>query len=486
MNTNFILMADSYKFSHWLQYPEGTDGYFGYIEARGCERGWNELEMFSLQIFLKRVLSKPITQENIDEAAAFAAIHGEPFNKEGWEYILKTYNGYIPVTIKALPEGTIAPLLVPIVTVECLDKNCFWVGSFLETALLRAVWYGTTVATLSWQCRQVIKKEMELSCDVIDGLNFKLHDFGARGVSSAESAGIGGAAHLASGAMGSDTIEGIWTANKYYNIAMAGFSIPAAEHSTITSWGKDGEVEAYRNMLQKYAKPGAILAVVSDSYDIFNACENLWGGTLKQEVIDSGAIVVIRPDSGDPETVVLKCIEILGEKFGTTRNSKGYQVLNNVRLIQGDGVNERSIRCILANLRLHGWSAGNIAFGMGGALLQGINRDTLQFAMKCSAIRVNGEWRDVSKNPVTDSGKRSKAGRISTYQKGHGPVQLVCERVDAHVDDPTWEDKKIHMPDAMDVVYELRRTQVDQDGDGIYTPVIKEYTFDEIRARANK
>ena len=240
---------------------------------------------------------------------------------------------------------------------------------------------------------------------------FKVHDFGARGVSSQETAAIGGAAHLVN-FMGSDTMAALLLHRKFYNCAMAGFSIPAAEHSTITSWGRENEIEAYRNMLKNFAKPGATVAVVSDSWNIYEAVEKIWGEQLKQEVIDSGATIVIRPDSGEPVEVVSKVAHLLGEKFGTTINSKGYKVLKNVRIIQGDGVNQNSIRQILQRLKDENFSASNIAFGIGGSLLQKIDRDTLKFAYKCSAIVTNGEWRDVYKQPITDAGKNSKRGRL--------------------------------------------------------------------------
>jgi nicotinamide phosphoribosyltransferase len=193
---------------------------------------------------------------------------------------------------------------------------------------------------------------------------------------------------------------------------MAGFSIPAAEHSTITSWGRENEVEAYRNMLRNFAKPGKTVAVVSDSWDIYNAVEKIWGEELREEVVKSGATVVIRPDSGEPIEVVSRVAQILADKFGTTTNSKGFRVLKNVRIIQGDGVNPDSIRQILQRLKDLGFSASNIAFGIGGALLQKINRDTMKFAYKCSAIVVGGELHDVYKQPITDAGKSSKRGRL--------------------------------------------------------------------------
>jgi nicotinamide phosphoribosyltransferase len=258
--------------------------------------------------------------------------------------------------------------------------------------------------------------------------------------------------------MGSDTISGVLFAREYYNAGIAGFSIPAAEHSTITSWGRDNEVKAYANMVDQFARPGSILAVVSDSYDIFNAASKLWGEELKQKVIDSGATIVIRPDSGDPVVVNRKLIEILGEKFGYTKNAKGFKVLNNVRLIQGDGVNERTISSILGAFMAMGWSADNIAFGMGGALLQQIDRDTQKFAMKCSSACIDGKWINVQKDPITDSGKKSKAGRVTLFQNRDGSYYSGVE---------DWMESAL--------------IEVFRDG-----KLIKEYTFDEVRGNSNK
>jgi nicotinamide phosphoribosyltransferase len=256
-------------------------------------------------------------------------------------------------------------------------------------------------------------------------LPFKLHDFGARGVSSLESAGLGGAAHLVN-FMGTDTVAGVLTARAYYHEPMAGFSIPAAEHSTITSWGREREVDAYANMLRQFAKPGSLVAVVSDSYDIYTAIREYWGTTLRQQVIDSGATVVIRPDSGDPVEVVHQCLELLDEAFGSTVNGKGYKVLNHVRLIQGDGVDPDSIRAILERITEAGYATDNIAFGMGGGLLQKLNRDTQKFALKCSAARVDGQWIDVYKDPVTDAGKTSQRGRLTLLRHvEYGSVKTV-------------------------------------------------------------
>ncbi len=459
---NILLNTDSYKVSMFKQYPTGTTGVYSYIESRGGR--YDRTVFFGLQAFIKEYLSVPITQADIDIAEEILTAHGEPFNRQGWQYILDKHNGYLPVVIRAVPEGTVVPVKNVLATIENTDPECFWLTTWLETALLRAIWYPTTVATQSWTIKQVIAEYLEKTGDptLID---FKLHDFGARGVSSLESAGIGGAAHLVN-FMGSDTISGVLFAREYYNAGISGFSIPAAEHSTITSWGRDNEVKAYENMVKQFGKPGAIVAVVSDSYDIFNAASKLWGEDLRQSVIDSGATVVIRPDSGDPVEVNRRLVEILGEKFGYTVNEKGFKVLNNVRLIQGDGVNELTIRSILGAFMAMGWSADNIAFGMGGALLQALDRDTQKFAMKCSSAEINGEWIDVQKDPVTDSGKKSKKGRVQLWTNSGGEFA-------SEIAEPKyWSDKGIGgWTSAM--------VEVFRDG-----KLVNEISFEQVRANA--
>jgi nicotinamide phosphoribosyltransferase len=461
---NLILNTDSYKVSMWKQYPAGTTGVYSYIESRGGR--YDRTVFFGLQAFIKEYLLKPITQSDIDVADEILTAHGEPFNRAGWQYILDKHAGFLPVVIRAVPEGTVVPVKNVLATIENTDPECFWLTTWLETALLRAVWYGTTVATQSYTIKQVILDFLERTGDP-NLIDFKLHDFGARGVSSLESAGIGGAAHLVN-FMGTDTITGILFAREYYNAGIAGFSIPAAEHSTITSWGRDGEVDAYRNILNNFASPGSIVAIVSDSYDIYNAVENLWGGELRQQVIDSGATVVIRPDSGDPVEVNRRLVEMLGKKFGYTTNSKGFKVLNNVRLIQGDGINELTVRSILGAFMAMGWSADNIAFGMGGALLQAVDRDTQKFAMKASSAEINGKWVDVQKDPITDAGKKSKAGRVTLWTNSGGEFA-------SGVTEPTgWTDKGIgQWTEALVPVYWNGNLH-------------KDYTFDEVRANARK
>ncbi|MBW9267858.1 MAG: nicotinate phosphoribosyltransferase [Candidatus Thiodiazotropha sp. (ex. Lucinisca nassula)] len=414
-SNNLILNTDSYKASHYLQYPPGTEYISSYIESRGGR--YPQTLFFGLQAFLKQYLLTPISRDDIDEAEVLLTLHGLPFNRQGWNYILEQYGGFLPLSIEAVPEGSVVPASNVMLQVVNTDPRVPWLTSYIETALLRGIWYPATVATYSFQVRTLIEAYLEETAVNTDGLPFKLHDFGARGASSHETAGLGGLAHLVN-FQGTDTVAALIAARRWYGEEMAGFSIPAAEHSTITAWGEENEEVAYRNMLEQFAGEGRLVAVVSDSYDLWHALSNLWGGSLRSEVMRNGGTVVIRPDSGDPVKVVTETIECLMRKFGAQQNAKGYWVLPDyIRVIQGDGIDPDSIAAILTAMKAKQQSAENVAFGMGAALLQKVNRDSQRFAMKASAIRIDGKWRDVYKDPVTDPAKRSKAGRLALVEE---------------------------------------------------------------------
>jgi len=421
---SIILRTDSYKFSQWIQLPANTVNISSYIESRGGEP---ESVFFGLQAFVKDYLLEPITMLDVARAERIVQSHGLPFNREGWEIIVHEHNGFLPITIEAVPEGTVMPTRNVQVQVSLTkdDSRLAWLVSYIETCLLRGVWYPSTVATKSRKFKKLIAAALLRSSDapVDQQLMFKLHDFGSRGSSSGETAILGGMAHLVNFS-GTDTAEALVGVMQYYNTeSVVGFSIPASEHSTITSWGRENEAKAYENMIDTFAGPGKLYACVSDSYDIWNAISNIWGGELRDKVIASGGTLVIRPDSGEPVDVVVRCLQLLDIAFGSTTNSKGFRVLHpSVRLIQGDGINETSLPLILEAIIAAGYAIDNIAFGMGGGLLQAWNRDTLRYAMKASARKTTaGAWIGFSKNPITDSGKRSKEGRLGlVYECGLG------------------------------------------------------------------
>jgi nicotinamide phosphoribosyltransferase len=450
--------TDSYKPSHWLQYPENTEYLFYNIESRGGK--YEKTVVFGPQMYAMEYLTEKVTLEQVVFADKFYAMHGEPFFYEGWMRLIEKYDGILPLEIRSVPEGTVMPAKQVIATVINTDPEFSWID--IETSMLRGVWYPTTVASQSWQIKQVIKGYLEKTGDVA-GLPFKLHDFGARGVSSFESAAIGGASHLLN-FMGSDTVSGILQLMRYYKPgAMPAYSIPAAQHSTTTILGIEGETSQFARMVRKLAKQGGLFAVVSDGFDIDEACVKWGTDPLKQMVIDSGATLVVRPDSGDPATIVLRCLKALEAGYGSTVNSKGYKVLNYVRVIQGDGINEESIREILDTAIAAGFSADNIAFGMGGALLQQVNRDTNKFAMKLSAAMIDGTWVDVYKDPKTDPGKKSKKGRVITVKNLDGSWDTIrAEDFDStkHVDQmrTIYKDGKMMIEDDLATI--RARTEV--------------------------
>jgi nicotinamide phosphoribosyltransferase len=427
---NIVLLADAYKYSHHKLYYPGTTKIYSYLESRGGQ--FDETVFFGLQYFLKYYLEgNVITKEKIDAAESFLTeVFGrtDVFDRSKFDYILEKYNGRLPVRIKAVPEGAVVPVNNVLMTIENTDPECFWLSNFLETLLMQ-VWYPCTVATVSREARKIVEEYFEETAAEASkpAIDFVLNDFGFRGVSSVESAGLGGAAHLIN-FMGSDTLMGSIVAQRYYDAQKVyGVSVPATEHSVCTLLGEEGELDVFKHILKTF--PTGIVACVSDSFDIFRACSEYWGTELKDLVLSRDGVLVIRPDSGDPVFTLLKVFDILMDKFGYTINEKGYKVLPpQVRVLQGDGINVQTIRSIYGALKVNGISAENLVLGMGGALLQKVDRDTQKFAFKCSYAEVNGKPVDVQKNPIevdahgklTQSFKKSKAGQLKLIRTDAG------------------------------------------------------------------
>ena len=413
---NIILLTDSYKQTHWKMYPPGTEYVESYFEARSGGE-YRENVFFGMHYLIHKYLhGLQVTQGMVEWADEFCQAHfgQELFNREGWEHIIDAHNGFLPISIRAVPEGTVVPEGNVLFVVRNTDPAVPWLVNHLETILVQ-LWYPCTVATISREQKKVLKRALEKS-GTVDRLPISLHDFGYRGSTSVESAALGGAAHLVN-FEGTDTLAGIELLQSYYDAYMPGISVPAAEHSTITAWGKEREVDAYRHILDQY--PKGFVSVVSDSWDVIKACRDIWGVTLKLDVItNSERTLVVRPDSGNPETMLPQILYVLGDMFGYTTNGKGYKVLtDSVRLIQGDGITRHSLPKIVDAILADGWSLDNIVFGSGGGLLQDCTRDTLRYAMKCSWVQIDGKGYDVSKQPVTDLSKRSKSGRLKLVKE---------------------------------------------------------------------
>lgn len=420
MPSNLVLKTDSYKLTHGAMYPEGTKGVYSYLEARRGARD-DETVFFGLQPILDD-LARGITPQDFMRAKEISDAHMGPgiFNEEGWLRILEVHGGKLPLRIKAAPEGTVVPVGNVLMTVENTDPHLPWLTNALESKLLH-VWYPITVATSSREVKKMLKEKLIEAGSPLDGLDFMLHDFGYRGVSSDESAAIGGAAHLVN-FQGTDTLVAIEFLQDNYDADMPAFSVPATEHSVMTSLGEVGEAVLVRDLLDKY--PSGILSLVGDSYDIFRFTRRI-GTDFRDRVTARDGKVVVRPDSGDPFTQVPQLLEILWECFTGTTTEKGYRVLDpHVGLLWGDGLDgPDEIEKIVVASMAAGFSPANLVFGMGGGLLQKVNRDTERFAFKCSAQKRNGVWVPIQKNPL-DQSKASKPGRLALIQTPGGFVTM--------------------------------------------------------------
>lgn len=454
MRYNPILDTDSYKLSQPMQYAPGTR----HVSALATTRGQSlraELMFFGLQMYLKAYLGEPVRSADIAEAEEVALAHGQPFAKQGWQHILSKHGGYLPLRIEALPEGTALRRGVPMVQVVNTDPALPWLTSHVETALLRAIWYPSTVATTAWRIRLALRPFLERTADEPEKvMPSRISDFGARSTSSLEQAAIGGVAHLVH-FDSSDSLPAVMHARRYYGHTMPAFSIPSAEHASVTSWGQAGEVEAYRNMIGTFAGKGSY-SVVSDSYDLHNAVTEIWGKTLQEEVRRGGGVLVIRPDSGDPIDTPVQVVTQLAYAFGTRLNTKGFKVIDaNVRVLQSDGVSLQDIQMILGRLESAGFSAENISFGMGSGLLQKVNRGTVSFTMRATAaMDDSGQWRELGRRRPHAQVNAAGSGRVAAIADGIDVVSVPLSELGGRQNlfQPVWENGELLVDWSLDDV----------------------------------
>ena len=511
---NFIIMSDSYKLTHHLLAPEKIEEVYSYMEPRGGEMNYTILCL--LQYYIKKhIAGVRITPEKIEAARAKAIAHFgfDCFNDKMWYHIWEQHGGKLPLEIKAVPEGLPIPVKNVILTIRNTDKKCAPLTNITETLLMK-LWAPNTVAAYSRIIKELMFKYHALSSDAPQWLiDFMHHDFGYRGTSSEESARILSAAAMIN-FKGTDTMGGLVLIDKYYNEPMAGFSVIASEHSVMCSYGgKNEELEAYRTIIKRVKKLAAefnppsgiiVLSLVSDTFNIYRVVNNILP-ELEKEFIgwtNNHGIpikIVIRPDSGNAidvlfgekdykntsENDIVKrmvseygeteanataliekgIFRILFEKFGSTINSKGFEVLHpQIGVLQGDGVSLKSIEKIYIRMMSEKIDSMNLVFGSGGKLLQAHDRDEQKYAIKATHVIIDGKGVNVQKDPITDSGKRSKKGYLKLVNEdgdgGRGIVTL-------QTGDPGFDD-------AVDML-----VPVFLDGE-----LIKEYTFAEIRANA--
>lgn len=428
---NIIASTDCYKFSHPFVVRRDVTSATSYIEARKGSYT-NEIVFFGMQAYIREYLTRHITMKDIDREERKAKSAMLPFDRVMWERVVNEFRGHVPVIIEALPEGTV--VRPGTVVVQVTSDEMPEIVADIETSLLRAIWYPSTVATLSraikkniieaynWSSDLDIKAPMTLAC--------ALNDFGARGCSSGETAALGGLAHAVN-FLGSDTYECIDAAIDYYghDLDRDGpviISVPATEHSVTTMNGEEAESSFVGNVIDTFTDMGfPIISIVADSYDLDRFVSQYIGTDHKEKIEARNGWIVVRPDSGEPTEIVPHVLQLLDEKFGSTLNSKGFKVLNpKVRVIQGDGVNLNSINDILDAVLLAGFSAENVVFGMGGQLLQAPMRDDFSWVMKTNEVTIDGVTHDVQKRPKTDMSKASKAGRQMVVHNGEKLVSV--------------------------------------------------------------
>jgi nicotinamide phosphoribosyltransferase len=460
---NSLLLTDFYKIGHVFQYPKNTTKVYSNFTARGSRiEGVNSVIFFGLQYFIKKYLMEEF-QKNFFEQPLEKILHDYKrtiknclgCDLHSYVHIENLHNlGYLPIEIKALPEGSIVPIKVPMFTIENTLPDFYWVTNFLETLISANLWQAITSATIANEYYKILKKWANKTGLDEDFLKFQAHDFSFRGMSSLESAITSGMGHLTSFS-GTDTIPAILAIENYYNVIsdnyLIGASIPATEHSVMCSATKDNELETFKRLIND-VYPNGYLSIVSDTWDLWKVCTE-YLPALKQDILTRNGKVVIRPDSGDPVDIIcgLKTngvleddktsnltpqqkgvIELLWDVFGGHINEQGYKVLaNHIGAIYGDSITLARANEICARLEAKGF-ASQCVFGIGSYTYQYNTRDTFNMAMKSTYIEINGVGQNIQKDPITDSGtKKSAIGLLKVELiNGHYSLKDSCAQED--------------------------------------------------------
>lgn len=418
--------TDVYKFGHRDQYPRGTNKVYAYLVARSSRiEGIDRTVFFGLQYYLQKYLMNPVTKGDVDEFMQLADSILGPGVIDRQQLDDLVTLGYIPLHIKAVEEGTMVEIGNVLMTITNTHPGFYWLVNYVET-LLSKVWYPCSVATISNRYRKLFELFADETCDNRDHIPFQLHDFGYRGVSSEETGAIGGASHLMN-FLGTDTTAGVDMLGKYYGGFESdnpiGLSVPASEHSVMCAhMAENDDFPAIENMLKLY--PNGVVSIVADTYDLWRAIVDGFGGKFKDLVLARDGKTVIRPDSGDPVKILcgdpgaksgspenIGVIRLLDEIFGSSENSKGFKVHNpKIGAIYGDAIFYERAEEIFTRMRDMGYASSNIVYGAGGLLLQSTTRDTFSFAIKATYCEVDNIPRAIMKDPVTDRKKTSLKG----------------------------------------------------------------------------
>lgn len=467
---NPILLVDTYKIHHNLMYPPGTTLiYSNFTPRKSRIPGIDKVVVFGIQYLIKEYLIRCFNEEFFTkDIDAIIAEYNEhlPVNADHFRALHKL--GYLPIQIKALEEGTLCPIGVPVLTIKNTLPEFYWLTNYLETLISAATWQAITSATIAYEYKKLLDGFALETTGSTAGVEWTAHDFSMRGMSSVESAIVSGMGHLLS-FTGSDNIPAIYGHKKYYSgKGLIGASVPATEHSVMCMYGKDDEIGTFKHLLDTY--PTGLLSVVSDTWNLWDVLTK-YLPELKDQIMKRDGKLVIRPDSGDPVDILCGTIQSLGTKeewattlktgrertpiekgviellwdiFGGAVNEQGYKQLDShIGAIYGDSITLDRARQICDRLKSKGFASTNVVFGVGSYTYQYNTRDTFGFAMKATYGEVlpivdssNPRWmkpegREIWKDPITDDGtKKSKKGLLRVVPcliEDVGDVRLIVE-----------------------------------------------------------
>ena len=463
---NPLFLTDGYKTGHHQQYPKGTTLVYSNFTPRsnkygpkGCDRVVSFGQQMVMQqlhdLFQRDFFSQPKDQVCREMKQELSMYLGMDYDVSHFEALYDL--GYLPIEVRSLTEGTLVPIKVPVLTIYNTHPDFYWLTNYLETILSNLMWKPLTSATIAHQYRKVLTKWMEKTDkDNAWFIDWQGHDFSMRGMDSVEAVISSGLGHLTSFS-GTDSLPAIYGARKYYGAEgfVAG-SVPATEHSVMCAGGKEDEESTFRRLLETY--PKGILSVVSDTWDLWRVCtEHIVA--LKEEILARDGKLVIRPDSGDPvdilcgtqifedrdhyndyemdrETILTTeekgVIELLWDVFGGTVNEQGYKVLDpHIGAIYGDSITIERADEICRRLEAKGFASTNVVLGIGSFTYQFNTRDTFGFAMKATYCEINGEGREIFKDPITDDGtKKSATGLLCVTRDEYSGDYMLMDRVD--------------------------------------------------------
>lgn len=475
-----ILLTDGYKLGHHFQYPKGTEMVYSNWTPRSCKYFPEASEgsvVFGIQYLIKEYLIKQFNENffNLPKAQAIMEFHDRVDNfvgisNVGIGHIEALYDlGYLPIEIKALPEGSVCPIRVPMMTIKNTLPEFFWLTNYLETLISSVLWLPCTSATSARLYKKELKRHAKRTSFPGDvNIGFACHDFSMRGMAGIEAAIVSGMAHMTS-FCGSETIPAIRAVEEYYNAdsskELVAATVPATEHSVMCAGGKEDELETFRRLICE-VYPNGIVSIVSDTWDFWQVVEDFLP-KLKKEIMVRDGRVVIRPDSGDPVDIICglrtnphfntriveghyyccyapfdidsEYVEIsegqyygayymLGKTFGWNTTDTGFRYPSTkIGLLYGDSITLERQKQIYLRLEGAGMAACNLVLGVGSFTYQFKSRDSLGFAVKATACKINGELKEIFKQPKTDDGtKNSLKGLIAIYEENGTYVAKDC------------------------------------------------------------